>query len=230
MTHKRIFFKSFAYRVFSFAMTFGISYLFTGNPYISASIGLWDSVSKFGIYYLFEYLVDKVWYKRYSPCVIWLSGRIGSGKSTITKRLKHHFHKYRNNVIIINMEYLLSFYGSYNLAQVRKNYNLAKVVCGISKELIKQGNIVIIDLPVIDDSVERNNALRIFGQRLFIVHVDCDLITCASRKPKEYASKDFDQWTINYKDPVMRDVKVNSRILTPNEASKQILKHIKCNL
>ena len=51
--------KSISYRIYSSCITFGISYMATGNAKIGLSIGVADFFIKIGSYYIHE----RIWYR-----------------------------------------------------------------------------------------------------------------------------------------------------------------------
>lgn len=59
MSRKRHLAKAISYRIFSTIITFGLTWVVTGNPAIGAAVGGLDFAIKFVFYYLHE----RAWYR-----------------------------------------------------------------------------------------------------------------------------------------------------------------------
>lgn len=102
MINNRFILKSILYRLYSSFITTFVSYLVTGSISVSLSIGILEFIFKIISYYIFEELWSKLFNKKIKPCVIFLTGLSGSGKSTISKELSQMLNKNGNSVVILD--------------------------------------------------------------------------------------------------------------------------------
>lgn len=173
--------KSISYRVYSYVITAVIAYVFTRNIWASLSIGFLDSIVKIFSYQFFEELWNKLVGIKSKPCVIWLTGYSGAGKTTIANDLMRKFKSKGIYPVLLDGDEIRNVVRQFGFDETsRRNHNLN--VGYIAALFEKQGNIVIVSLisPYHDTRDEIRNLCKHFIE----VHVATDLQVCIERDTK----------------------------------------------
>lgn len=147
----------------------------------AVSISLIDTCIKIISYYFF----DKAWHDFYcekpKPCVIWLTGLSGSGKTTIAQELMTNFKAKEIVPVMLDGDDIRKIVKQNGFdEQSRKQHNMN--VGYIASLFEKQGSIVIVSLISPFEDVRKD--IRKLCNKFIEVYVATELATCISRDPK----------------------------------------------
>lgn len=226
MINNRFILKSILYRLYSSFITTFVSYLVTGSISVSLSIGILEFIFKIISYYIFEELWSKLFNKKIKPCVIFLTGLSGSGKSTISKELSQMLNKNGNSVVILDGDEIRSNTNKNTFDdESRKSHNLN--VAYMASLFEKQGVITIISLIApFEDTREK---MKSFSNNFIEVYISTPIEECIKRDPKGLYKKAisgeinyFTGISANYDIPKNPDITIDTSNLTVTEAVKKI--------
>ena len=225
--------KSIVYRIYSSAITFLISYVFTGKLGLAASIGFFDMAIKIISYSFFDKIWQSITGYKAKPAVIWLTGLSGSGKTTIAKDLMIKLKKKSIIPVLLDGDEIRNAIKQNGFDEdSRKKHNLN--VGYISSLFEKQGNVVIVSLISPYDDVR--NEIRKMCNNFIEVYVSADLQTCISRDPKGLYKKalageikDFTGISDSapYYPPLNPELTIDTSKATLDESSEIIMKYLK---
>lgn len=173
--------KSIIYRFISSLITVLISYSVTKNWKFGLSIGLLDLIFKIINYYTFDVVWETIFHKKIKPCVIWLTGLSGAGKSTIANELIRNFEKNSIPYVLLDGDQIrrvIKETGYDYFSRRKHNLNVAY----IASLLEKQGNVVIVTL--ISPYRDVRNECRAICKNFIEVFVDTPLEECEKRDVK----------------------------------------------
>lgn len=223
--------KSITYRFYSSFITFLITLIITKNFIVSLSIGFIDSVIKIFAYYFF----DKVWFKltgvKQKPCVLWLTGLSGSGKTTIAKALIDEFKKYNIVPVLLDGDEIRNAIKLTGFdEESRKKHNLN--VGLIASIFERQDNVVIVSLISPYDDVR--NDVRSMCKNFVEIYISTELDVCKERDPKGLYKKaiageikDFTGISAPYFPPNNPELNIDTKNRTVRESVLRILKYYK---
>jgi adenylylsulfate kinase len=223
--------KSLVYRFVSSSITVLISYFVTKNIKFGLSIGLLDLTFKIINYYTFDMVWEFIFKKKVKPCVIWLTGLSGSGKSTIAAELITNFEKQHVPYVLLDGDQIRKVIKEtgYDYHSRRKhNLNVAYMASLFES----QGNVVIVTL-ISPYSDVRNECRRIC--RNFIeVFVDTPLEICETRDVKGLYKRarsgeleNFTGITSPYEISEYRDLTIHTPSETPESSAKIIFNFLR---
>ncbi len=212
--------KSIIYRFISSLITVLISYSVTKSLKFGLSIGLLDLIFKIINYYTFDTIWETIFQKRIKPCVIWLTGLSGAGKSTIANELIRNFEKNSIPYVLLDGDQIrrvIKETGYDYFSRRKHNLNVAY----IASLLEKQGNVVIVTL--ISPYRDVRNECRAICKNFIEVFVDTPLEECEKRDVKGLYKKarsgeieNFTGISSPYEESHNREI----TIFTPNETIK----------
>ena len=173
--------KSIVYRIVSSMITVVISYAVTKNIKFGLSIGLLDLIFKIINNYAFDSIWETIFKKKIKPCVVWITGLSGAGKSTIANELIKIFEKESISYVLLDGDQIrkviketgFDFYS-------RRKHNLN--VAYIASLLESQGNVVIVSL--ISPYREVRNECRAICKNFIEVFIDTPVEVCEQRDTK----------------------------------------------
>lgn len=222
--------KSIVYRVYGFLVAFLVALIFTGSIGTSLSIGLIESFIKILTYYWFDIVWKKFTRDKYKPCVIWLTGLSGAGKSTIANDLLLKLRKKDLPVILLDADDIRSVMKNTGFDEAsRKQHN--RNVGYIAHLFEKQGSIVIAS--IISPFEDARQECRRMCDNFIEVYVSTPIEECANRDPKglykkAYAGeiKDFTGISSPYEIPTNPEININTKDKSIDECSNQIIDYI----
>ncbi len=186
MTNKIKIAKAIVYRFYSSLITFGISYILTGNLKASLSIGILDSVVKIFSYYFFDEVWAKITGFKEMPCVIFLTGLSGSGKTTIAKALIEKYKTKGVTPVLLDGDEIRKVIHQNGFDEAsRKKHNLN--VGYMASLLESQSKVVIVSL--ISPYADIRNEIRGMCKKFIEVYVATDIEVCKQRDPKGLYAK-----------------------------------------
>jgi len=218
--------KSVSYRIYSALITFAISLALTGNGGLSLLIGSADGIFKIFSYSLFEHW----WYKivhNYKPCVIWLTGLSGAGKTTIGDELYKKLKSRNVKCIILDGDEIRKIFPALGFTKAdRIGHNIN--VGYMASILEKQGYIVIITL--VSPFSEARDKCRTLASRFIEVYVSTPLEVCEERdvkglykKARNKEIKEFTGIDSPYEAPVSPELTLQTEHLTVKASTKKII-------
>jgi adenylylsulfate kinase len=231
MIKKQQLFKAVVYRIYSSAITFLISYLFTGNVVVSLSIGLIDSLAKIFTYYAFDEIWARLTGFKISPAVVFLTGLSGSGKTTIAKTVIEKLKKKGIAPLLLDGDEIrnaIKLTGFDEESRKRHNLNVGYM----AKLLEAQGKVVIVSLISPYDDIR--NQIRSMCSKFIEVHVATDIKVCMERDPKGMYKKaisgeikDFTGVSAPYFAPQNPELVLDTATISAEECAAKIINQLK---
>lgn len=180
---------------------------------------------------------DRVLLKGHQPCVVWLTGLSGSGKSTIAdvleKRLctqfKAHTYLLDGDNIRTGLNADLTFSAQDRTENIRRVAEVAK--------LMVDAGLIVITAFISPYRQDRERARALFPEgEFFEVFVDCPLSVCQQRDPKGLyrearAGKIEDFTGINapYEEPLNAQMVIHSDLVSVDNAVNTIVEYLIAN-
>ena len=225
--------KSVGYRLLSMIFSGLIALFITQNVKIAFMIGLGDFFFKIVFYYVYEIAIEKFFYPKIQPAVIWMTGLSGAGKTTICKELEKKLTKWGNKVVLLDGDEIRTMFPSTGFdEESRKAHN--KRVAYMSKLLKEQGSIVLVSLISPYESSRKEARDLCSNDRFFEVYISTSLELCAARdvkglyaKVKNGEIKNFTGIDAPYETPQSADINIDTHNLSVEECADQIIKKIK---
>jgi adenylylsulfate kinase len=231
MIKKQQLVKAIVYRIYSSAITFLISYLFTGNLVVSLSIGLIDSLAKIFTYYAFDEIWARLTGFKISPAVVFLTGLSGSGKTTIAKTVIENLKKKGLAPLLLDGDEIrnaIKLTGFDEESRKRHNLNVGYM----AKLLEAQGKVVIVSLISPYDDIR--NQIRSMCSKFIEVHVATDIKVCMERDPKGMYKKaisgeikDFTGISAPYYPPQNPELILDTASMSAEECAGKIINQLK---
>jgi len=225
--------KSIVYRLYSFLVTFVISFLLTGNLNLSITLGLVENFFKIATYYWFDIVWDKFTKKKYRTSILWFTGLSGSGKTTIARQVLFNLKKDGYNAMLLDGDEIRDIFKNYGFDKASRLKHINDVA-KMAVYLQKQGIIPIVSL--ISPFEEARASARAISSDFTEIYVDTPLNICEARDVKGlYAKarsgeiKDFTgvHNTAPYEVPKNPDLILSTEGVEVDACVKQILKHIR---
>lgn len=222
--------KSIFYRVYSSIITYFISYFVTGSIALSASIGILELIFKIFSYYAFDFGWNLLSLKKIKPCVIFLTGLSGSGKSTIAKELSNKIKVGGNQVVILDGDDIRSVSNKKGFDEdTIKSHNLN--VAYMASLFEKQGVITIVSL--ISPFQETRDKMKSLPNNVVEVYISTPVEECAKRDVKGLYKriesgeiKDFVGVHINYEKPLNPDIEIDTTNMDIKDAVRKIYERL----
>ena len=231
MVKKQQLLKAVVYRIYSSAITFLIAFIFTGNIFISLSIGLIDSLVKIFSYYAFDEMWARLTGFNISPAVVFLTGLSGSGKTTIAKTVIEKLKKKGLAPLLLDGDEIrnaIKLTGFDEESRKRHNLNVGYM----AKLLEAQGKIVIVSLISPYDDIR--NQIRSMCSKFIEVHVATDIKVCMERDPKGMYKKaisgeikDFTGISAPYFPPQNPELVLDTASMSATECAVKIINQLK---
>lgn len=229
--NKILIIKSIIYRPYSEFITFFIAWAVTGHLKLSATIGIVDFLFKVVSYFAFDLFWNKFVIGKYKPCVVWMTGLSGAGKSSIADNLCEKLKKKGIKCIIIDGDEIRNAFPNIGFdkeARIKHNINVGYM----ASLLEKQGYIVIVSL--ISPFSEARDKCRIITNKFIETYISTPLDVCEKRDVKGlYAKaragkiKQFTGIDDPYEVPVNPELSIDTSENTINECVNKILNQIK---
>jgi adenylylsulfate kinase len=230
LINKILFIKSTVYRCYSALITFFIAWIITGQLGLSITIGITDIIFKIFSYYLF----DLIWFKmvyNYKPCVIWLTGLSGSGKTTIANGLFEKLKEKNMKCVILDGDEIRTIFpliGFDKVSRINHNINVGYM----ASLLEKQGYIVIVSL--ISPFAEARDRCRTLINNFIEVHLKTSLEVCEKRdvkglyvKARNGDIKDFSGISSPYEEPINPELRLDTEVSDLDFCVRAIMNKLK---
>lgn len=228
--NKHKFFKSVVYRIISTATTFIIATLITGNIKLALTVGFFDTIFKLFDYYFFEIIWDKIFLKKLTPQVIFMTGLSGSGKSTIAESVKNELESKGIKSIVLDGDQIRNVFKNNAFDyESRRQHNLS--VANMASLFEKNGHVVIVSL--ISPYTEVRNECRALCKNFKEVFINASLDECIKRDVKGLYQKamrmEIDNFTgisAPYENPINPELILNTDKETINESTSKLIKYV----
>lgn len=168
--------------------------------------------------------------EKYKPCVIWLTGLSGSGKTTIANAVSAHLQLEGKKIIILDGDDIRNFFkiGFDKQSRIEHNINIGKMASLFES----QGFIVIVSL--ISPYMEARNKCREMAKSFFEIYIATSLEVCEQRdvkglyrKARLGEIKEFTGIDSPYEIPINPDIYFNTSNTSIEESVNLILNKIK---
>lgn len=172
--------------------------------------------------------------KKQKPCVLWLTGLSGSGKSTIANALETRLHEHGHHTFLLDGDNVrhglnrdLGFTDADRVENIRRISEVAR--------LMSDAGLIVITSFISPFISERQMARELMSDgEFFEIHVDAPLEVCESRDEKGlYAKaragqiKNFTGIDSAYEPPETPEISVDSARLSPDDAALAIIEHLR---
>jgi adenylyl-sulfate kinase len=171
--------------------------------------------------------------KNQKPCVVWLTGLSGAGKSTIAKELDSKLYKLGVHSYILDGDNLrLGINKGLGFSDEERSENIRRTA-EITKLFVDAGLVVIVAI-ISPFTIDRNMARNLFEDNEFIeVFIDAPLDVVEQRDTKGLYKKarvgEFKNFTgidSPYEPPLKPEIYVPTHIISSSEATNKILSYI----
>ncbi len=225
--------KSVIYRIYSFVVTFVVSFLLTGNIKLSIMLGLVENIVKILTYYWFDIVWDKLTKKKYRTSMLFFTGLSCSGKTTIAKEVLTRLKEGGHAAMLLDGDEIREIFKNYGFdkaARIRHNQDVGKMAVYLQS----QGIIPVVSL--ISPYAEARDYVRSISKDFTEIYVNTPLSICEQRDVKGlYAKarsgeiKDFTgvHDTAPYEIPLNPEIIVDTQKFNVEDCAKQILNYIK---
>jgi bifunctional enzyme CysN/CysC len=168
------------------------------------------------------------------PCVVWLTGLSGAGKSTIANELEQRLHAQRAHTFLLDGDNVrhglnrdLGFTEADRIENIRRVGEVARL-------MIDAGLIVLVSF-ISPFRAERELARGLVGDERFLeVYVDAPLEVAEARDPKGLYAKarrgqlpNFTGVDSPYEPPIEPDLHIDTTRLAPSEAADRIIAQLR---
>lgn len=179
--HKKLLIKSLIYRPYSEFVTFLIAFAITGQLHLSIKIGIADLILKIFSYYFFDLFWNKFVKSNYPPCVIWLTGLSGAGKTTIARDIQTKLTSNGTPVMLLDGDEIREIFNQTGFDKKSRDENV-KNVGRIAAFLQRRGTVAVVSM--ISPYRDVRNECRKMATNFIEVHVSTPLDVCESRDVK----------------------------------------------
>lgn len=229
--NKALLIKSIIYRPYSEFVTFLIAWAITGHIKMSAAIGLADLIIKVFTYFIFDLFWTRFIKTNYKPCVLWMTGLSGSGKSTIANELCKKLKQKDVKCIILDGDEIRNAFkntGFDKASRIQHNINVGYM----ASLLEKQGYIVIVSL--VSPYREARDKCRTIVGNFIETYISTSLKICEQRDVKGLYKKaragEIMQFTgidDPYEEPLKPEITINTFEMEISDCADMILKRLK---
>ncbi len=172
--------------------------------------------------------------KTQKPCVLWMTGLSGSGKSTIANALETRLHALGHHTFLLDGDNVrhglnrdLGFTDADRVENIRRISEVAR--------LMSDAGLIVITSFISPFISERQMARELMAEgEFFEIYIDTPLQVCEKRDEKGlYAKaragqiKNFTGIDSAYEPPVKPEISVDSANLSPDQAAYLIIEHLK---
>lgn len=169
--------------------------------------------------------------KKIKPCVVWMTGLSGSGKTTICKNIYNKLIN-KNKVVLLDGDEIRNMFPSTGFDEAsRKEHN--RRIAYMAKLLKDNGIIVLVSL-ISPYNSSREEARKICGDRFYEVYISTSIDECIKRdvkglymKVKSGEIKNFTGIDTPYEVPSNPDIIINTLEKSIDDCGEYIIQKLK---
>jgi len=232
-TNFRSIIKGFSWRIIATLTTVIIIYVFFGELELAIVAGFIETIFKVILYWAHERIWFKIRWgrKRIEPFNVWLTGLPLSGKTTIGDKVFEELQKLDIPIERIDSKDIRSIIPNIGYSKDERIQHIQRV-----GHLIKtlQNNSISTVCSFVSPYQETREIIKSMAKNTICVYIKSDIETCKKRDYKGYYQKalngeieDFTGISAPFQEPQKPDIVINSKKISPDEASKMIIKFIK---
>ncbi len=170
--------------------------------------------------------------KGHKPCVVWLTGLSGSGKSTIANALEIELNKRNIHTYVLDGDNIrLGLNSDLGFSNTDRKENIRRI-SEVAK-LFKYSGIVVITAFISPFKEDRENAKKIIDGDFIEVYINSDIKTCEVRDPKGLYKKarngeipEFTGINSPYEEPEYPDIVLKTDVYDINYCVDKLLNNI----
>ncbi|MGJ4733852.1 adenylyl-sulfate kinase [Leptospira levettii] len=177
---------------------------------------------------------DRAKIKNQKPCMLWLTGLSGSGKSTIANALESYLNQSDYHTVLLDGDNLrFGLNKDLGFSAEDRSENIRRIG-EVGKLFVEAGVIVIASL-ISPFSKDRKMVRDLFSENEFIeVYISTPLGVCESRDPKGLYKKarigeipNFTGIGSPYEEPVNPEIKIDTNIYDVPSSIEMIVTHLR---
>ncbi len=232
-THARSVTKALSWRIAGSLTTAAIAFAFLRRWDLAAAAGGLDFVAKVAIYYAHERVWDRIRFgkRAITPAVLWFTGLPGSGKTTLARALVEELERQGLRAEHLDGDTIRDLFPATGFSPEEREEHVKRVGF-LASRLERNGLFVVVSL-ISPSRTGRDFSRRLCG-RFIEIHVSTPLAECERRDPKGLYGKarrgelrDFTGVSAPYEAPLQPELALDTSVLSPEEATRAILAHLK---
>lgn len=169
----------------------------------------------------------------HKPCVIWMTGLSGAGKSTVACRLELMLVRMGYHACTIDGDGLRhGLNKDLDFSEVGRKENLRRAA-EVAKLVMEAGSIVICAF-ISPTKAQRDAARTIIGERFFETYIEADLDTCESRDVKGFYARarrgeiaNFTGISAPYEPPECPDLRVKTSSMSIDQCAAALVEQLR---
>lgn len=229
MSNMMLMIKSFGWRFIATLITAFVAWFVTGSFSFAVSIGLFDTLVKLIVYYVYDLVWLKAALKRKPAKVVWLTGLSGAGKTTIAESLARKLENQGRPTVILDGDYIrgilpAGFDKAAREAHIRRVAQMAAI--------LESQNVIPIVSLISPYQAGREEA-RSYAKNFLEVYLSTSLSICKERDVKGlYAKvdkgeiKNFTGIDAPYEQPTNPDIVLDTHSLSIDNCINAIIKKL----
>ncbi|NPA03854.1 MAG: adenylyl-sulfate kinase [Epsilonproteobacteria bacterium] len=232
-TNLRSIVKGITWRAVATGTTMGIVYLFFGNLELAVATGLLETIAKIGLYWGHEKVWQRVKWgkKRIEPFNIWFTGLPLSGKTTIADLVYKELQKLDIPLERIDSKDVRELFPEVGYTREERIRHIKRI--GHLIQTLQRNSISTV-CSFVSPYKEARKMIREMVKNNVVVYVKADVETCKKRDYKGVYEKalkgeipNFTGVSDVYEEPQHAEIVIDTQKLSPQEASKIVVEHIK---
>ena len=187
-TKTRSLFKTISWRVWATLTTTILVFIFTSKLEIAITVGLFETLSKFFLYYFHERAWAYIPYGRQpiKPMVLWFTGLSGSGKTSLAQALFQELQKLGINVEHLDGDQIRQYLPQIGFDRKSRSHHISYM--GYLASSLEKKNVLVI-ASFISPYAEDRQFVRQLCQNFVEIYLSTPLAICEQRDHKGLYAK-----------------------------------------